>query len=107
MTQAAVARLTGLRQAYICRIEKGRGTPSIENLRKFAHALEVPLYQLFCEGGEPPDLRTLPKTIRNEKSWGSEGKDAQQLTEFRRCLSKMTSRDQKILLLFAQKMAKT
>ena len=31
-------------------MENGHTIPSLESLEKFAHALQIPLYQLFYEG---------------------------------------------------------
>jgi len=53
----------GLRRAYISRVEHGHTVPSIETLEKLARALEVPLYQLFYDGEEPPKLPHLPKHL--------------------------------------------
>jgi len=41
---------------YISRVENGHTVPAVETLEKFAHALEVPLYQFFYEGKESPAL---------------------------------------------------
>jgi transcriptional regulator with XRE-family HTH domain len=44
-------------------VENGHTVPAIETLEKMARALEVPLYQLFYDGEEPPKLPNLPKRI--------------------------------------------
>jgi hypothetical protein len=50
----------------------------METLEKFARALDVPMYQLFYDGEEPPKLPNLPKrNPSDENAWGSSGKDAQ------------------------------
>ena len=51
---------------HLSRIENGHTVPSVETLEKLARGLEVPLYQLFYEGEEPPALprsrnRRLPR----------------------------------------------
>src|SRR2546422_3271984 len=69
-------------------------------------ALEVPLYQLFYDGEEPPELPNLPKRkTADEIAWGSSGKDARFLVKFRRLLGRVDEGDRKLLLYMAQKMA--
>jgi len=71
-----------------------------------ARALEVPLYQLFYEGEEPPELPNLPKRkTGDETAWGSSGKDARFLAKFRRLLGRVDEGERKLLLYMAQKMA--
>jgi hypothetical protein len=41
-----------------------------------ARAFEVPMYQLFYDGDEPPKLPNLPKKSSDDMAWGSTGKDA-------------------------------
>jgi transcriptional regulator with XRE-family HTH domain len=41
----------GLLRACVSRVENGHTVPAIERLERFARALEVPIYQLFYEGG--------------------------------------------------------
>jgi transcriptional regulator with XRE-family HTH domain len=60
-SQGEIEKRTGLYCAYISRVENGHIVPAVETLEKFARALEVPMYQLFYEGEEPPKLPNLPK----------------------------------------------
>jgi len=70
-------------------------------------ALEVPLYQLFYDGEEPPKLPNLPKRKSSEDiAWGSSGKDGRYLNKLRRLLAKTEEADRKLLLHMAQKMAR-
>ena len=95
-------------RCYISRVENGHTVPSIETLEKLARALEVPLYQLFYDSEELPSLKNLPKRkTTDEIVWGSSGKDARQLANFLRCLSRTNERDRNLLLFLAQKMAAT
>jgi transcriptional regulator with XRE-family HTH domain len=56
-------------------VENGHTVPAIETLEKMAGALEVPLYQLFYDGEEPPQLPNLLKRkSSDEDAWGSTGK---------------------------------
>src|ERR1700686_816160 len=61
LSQGDIEKRTGLLRCYISRVENGHTVPAIETLEKFARALEVPLYQLFYEGEEPPKLPNLLK----------------------------------------------
>ena len=77
LSQGDIEERTGLLRSYISRIENGHTVPSVETLEKWARALEVPLYQLFYGGEEPPKLVHLPKR-KTAKGviWGSSGKEA-------------------------------
>ena len=105
LSQGDIEKRTGLFRCYISRVENGHTVPAIETIEKFARALDVPLYQLFYDGEEPPNLPNLPnrKTAR-EIAWGSSGKDARFLTKFRRLLGRMEEGNRRLLLSVAQKM---
>jgi len=106
LSQGDVERRTGLLRCYISRVEKGHTVPAIETLEKLARALECPLYHLFYEGQEPPQLPTLLKRKSSiDFAWGSTGKEARYLNKFQRLLGKSRERDRKLLLAMAQKMA--
>ena len=106
MSQGDVEKRTGLLRCYISRVENGHTVPALETLEKFARALEVPLYQLFYDGEEPPELPNLPKrkTV-DDLVWGSAGKEARFLNRFRRLLGKVQDGDRQLLLHLARKMA--
>lgn len=55
-SQGEIEKRTGLLRCYISRVENGHTVPAVETLEKFARALEVPIYQLFYDGEEPPNL---------------------------------------------------
>jgi len=106
LSQGDIEKRTGLLRCYISRVENGHTVPAIETLEKLARALEVPLYQLFYEGDEPPKLPNLLKRkTTDDIVWGSSGKQAVYLHKLVRCLSKATDADRKLLLSFAQKIA--
>ena len=105
-SQGEIEKRTGLLRCYVSRVENGHTVPAIETLEKFARALEVPMYQLFYEGEEPPKLLNLPKRkTADDIAWGSSGKDARVLAKFRRLLSRTAENDLKLLLFTAQQMA--
>ena len=106
LSQGDIEKRAGLLRCYISRVENGHTVPAIETLEKMARALEVPVYQLFYDGEEPPDLPNLPKRKTAEEiAWGSTGKEARFLTMFRRLLGRIDEGDRRLLLYMAQKMA--
>jgi transcriptional regulator with XRE-family HTH domain len=107
LSQGDVEKRTGLLRCYISRVENGHTVPAIETLEKLARAMEIPMYQLFYDGEEPPKLPNLPKWKSSDDiAWGSSGKDARYLGRLRRLLAKTEDEDRKLLLYMAQKMAK-
>jgi transcriptional regulator with XRE-family HTH domain len=106
LSQGDIEKRTGLLRCYISRVENGHTVPAIETLEKMARALEIPIYQLFYDGDEPPALPNLLKRkSSDENAWGSSGKDARFLSKLRRSLGKTNEADRKIILFMAQKMA--
>jgi transcriptional regulator with XRE-family HTH domain len=106
LSQGDIEKRTGLLRCYISRVENGHTVPAIETLEKLARALEVPLYQLFYDGEEPPELPNLPKRKSSDDiAWGSRGKEARFLNKFRRLLGRVEEPDRRLLLYMAQKMS--
>jgi transcriptional regulator with XRE-family HTH domain len=104
-SQGEIEKRTGLLRCYISRVENGHTIPSIETLEKLARALEIPLYQLFYDGEEPPALPNLSgRRTADDVVWGTSGKDSRYFMKFRQQLSKMDEDDRKLLLFLAQKM---
>ena len=105
-SQGVIEERTGLLRCYISRVENGHTVPAIETLEKMARALEVPMYELFYDGEEPPKMPNLPKRrSADDIAWGSTGKDARFLSKLRRLLGKSDEEHRKLILLMAQKMA--
>jgi len=105
-SQGDIEKRTGLLRCYISRVENGHTVPAIETLEKMARALEVPLYQLFYDGEEPPELPNLPKRkSADDIVWGSSGKEARLLVKFRRLMGRIEEPDRRLLMYLAQKMA--
>jgi transcriptional regulator with XRE-family HTH domain len=74
LSQGDIEERTGLLRGYISRVENGHTVPAIETLEKMARALEVPLYQLFYDGEEPPELPNVPKRrTAADIAWGEFG----------------------------------
>jgi transcriptional regulator with XRE-family HTH domain len=106
LSQGDIEKRTGLLRCYISRVENGHTVPAIETLEKLARALEIPLYQLFYDGDEPPKLPNLLKRkTSDEIAFGSSGKQATYLHKLRKCLSKAAEADRKLIMVMAQKMA--
>jgi len=106
LSQGDVEKRTGLLRCYISRVENGHTVPAVETLEKLARAFEVPLYQLFYEGNEPPQVPNLLKRKSSDgMAWGSSGKEARYLSKLRRILGKTDEKHRKLLLHMAQKMA--
>ena len=107
LSQGDVEKRTGLLRCYISRVENGHTVPAVETLEKLARAFEVPLYQLFYDGDEPPQVPTLLKRkSSDEGAWGNSGKDGRYLSKLRRLLGKADENDRKLLLHMTQKMAR-
>jgi transcriptional regulator with XRE-family HTH domain len=107
LSQGDIEKRTGLLRCYIFRVENGHTVPAIETLEKMARALEVPMYQLFYEGEEPPKLPRFPKRgSADDIAWGSTGKDARFLNKLRRVLGRTDEGNRKLLLFMTRKMAR-
>ena len=65
LSQGEIEKRSGLLRVYISRMENGHTVPSIETLEKLARAMEIPLYQFFYEGDEPPELPSLTEPDRH------------------------------------------
>ena len=106
-SQGDMEKKTGLLRHYVSRVENGHMVPAIETLEKFARALEVPIYQLFYDGEEPPKLPNLLKRKTTEDIlWGSSGKDENMLRQFCRLFSRMEKNKLELILFTAGKMTK-
>ncbi len=102
-TQGEVEKRTGLLRCYISRVEHGHTVPAVETLEKFARALEIPMYQLFYDGENPPGLPNVPQ---NKSEWGSKGKDKRMVTQFFQLFSRLEKDDVKLVLAMAHKIAR-
>lgn len=108
LSQGDIERRAGLLRCYISRVENGHTVPALETLEKFAHAMEVPLYEIFHDGEEPLKAPHFTSEKRGaEHDWGSSGKDARVLHRFRALLPRVDEPDRKLLLHMAQQMARS
>jgi transcriptional regulator with XRE-family HTH domain len=107
LSQGEIEKRTGLLRCYISRVENGHTVPAFETIEKFARALEIPLYQLFYDGEEPPVLPNIYKRkTAADIAWGRTGKQARLLEKFRQLLSRTSESDRKLLFFMAQRMAR-
>lgn len=104
LSQGELERRSGLLGCYTSRVEHGHTTPSIETIKRYARALDVPLYKFFYDGDAPPKKRTLLFATR-EPEWGVHGKEAAELRKFAKLLGRMSERDRTLFLLTAAWMA--
>jgi transcriptional regulator with XRE-family HTH domain len=106
-SQGDIEKRTGLLRCYISRVENGHTVPAIETLEKLARALEIPMYQLFYDGAEPPKVPNLiARKSSDDIAWGNSGKDAKYVSKLRRLLGKAKEEDRKLILYTLQKMAR-
>jgi transcriptional regulator with XRE-family HTH domain len=107
LSQGDIEERTGLLRCYISRVENGHTVPSLETLERLASALEIPLYQLFYEGDNPPPLPNLSKRQSTEELAKNEetDKELRFFEKVRRLTSKSDEKDRQLLLYMAQKLA--
>jgi len=107
LSQGDIEERTGLLRCYISRVENGHTVPSLETLERLASALEIPLYQLFYEGEEPPPLPNLSKRQSTEELVLDEEseKELRFFEKVRRLTSRIDDKDRQLLLYMAQKLA--
>jgi transcriptional regulator with XRE-family HTH domain len=108
LSQGDVEKRTGLLRCYISRVENGHTVPSIETVEKLARALECPLYKLFYDGEQPPEVPQLPAREKSEKPlWASRLRESRYLRRLCSSLSMVDDHDRDLILKMAQKMAKS
>lgn len=98
LSQGEVEKRTKLLRCYISRVENGFTVPSLITLEKLARAFDLPLYQLFYDGGKPADL--IPPLTNGKLT----SKDHQIINTMAGILPKMNDRDKGILLATAKRM---
>jgi transcriptional regulator with XRE-family HTH domain len=62
VSQAQLAKMTGLASSYVSFIETGRRIPSTKALEAIAGALDIPLYLLVLMASDKKELRGIDKT---------------------------------------------
>lgn len=107
LSQGDIEKRTGLLRCYVSRVENDHTVPAIGTLEKWARALEVPLYQLFYDGDEPPQGPTARRTSEQKHTddWASRGRGLRMFRKIRSALSRMSDEDRSLVLHVAQKMS--
>jgi len=107
LSQGDIEKRTGLLRCYISRVENGHTVPSLETLERLAASLELPLYQLFFEGDEPPTLPNLSKRQTTEELVldAEQEKELRFYEKVKRLLGRIEEKDRQLLLYMAQKLA--
>lgn len=98
LSQGDIERSTGMLRAYISRVEHGHTIPSVESLERFAAALGIPLYQLFCHNNGPEQEHMAPQ---NEQ----EREDERYLLLLRPCVHAMEHANRELLLNLARRLS--
>jgi transcriptional regulator with XRE-family HTH domain len=107
LSQGDIEKRTGLLRCYISRVENGHTVPSLETLERLAGALELPLYQLFYEGDEPPPLPNISNRLTTEELAldPAQEKEVRLFEKMKRLLGRTNEKDRRLLLYMAQKLA--
>lgn len=102
-SQALIEQRTGLLRCYISRVENGHTVPNLETLEKMSRGLEVPMYQLFYDGEEPPKVPKAPGP--KDFDWAAHGQGARYFAKLRRSLSRMSDHHRNLLLHIVHQLA--
>lgn len=108
LSQGDIEATTGMLHGYISRVERGHTVPSVETLERFAHALDVPLYRLFCESEDEPAASGGRLSLTLERltcSSGGEASEARFLLHLWSLAGHMAESDRAFLLDCARKLA--
>ena len=103
LSQGDIEHRTGLRRAYISRVEHGHNVPTVGTLEKYANALEVPVYRFFTDEVSVKMLK-LPQLKGDSSLWGNRGRERGELRKLAKALARMDEQDRKLLLSMAQGM---
>jgi transcriptional regulator with XRE-family HTH domain len=99
LSQGDIEERTDLKRCYVSRVENGHTVPRIETLEKLARALEIPMYQLFYDGEEPPQIPRLPEGMAaSPDEWGSSGESAKFFHRLRHLLGRLSDPDRKLIM---------
>lgn len=109
LSQGDLEAVSGMLRAYISRVEHGHTIPSVDTLERFAVALDVPLYQLFCEGEDARPVANLMPGETDHKLAGQAGRtgsEARMLTMLKGLAQRMVESDRELLLDFASQLTR-
>ena len=107
LSQGDIEKRTGLLRCYISRVENGHTVPSLETMERLAAALEIPLYALFYDGDQPPELQNLTQRKSTEELAMEipNDRDSRFYQKVKRLIGHINEQDRRLLLYMAQKLA--
>ena len=107
LSQGDIEKRTGLLRCYISRVENGHTVPSLETMERLAAALEIPLYALFYDGDQPPELQNLTQRKSDEELVMDvpTDRDSRFFQKVKRLIGHINDQDRRLLLYMAQKLA--
>jgi len=107
LSQGDIEKRTGLLRCYISRVENGHTVPSLGTLEKLAAALEIPLFQLFYDGEEPPTLPHLGERLSAEDVLRDHESESDQkfLQQLKRIIGRIGEQDRELVIHTARKLA--
>jgi transcriptional regulator with XRE-family HTH domain len=107
LSQGDIEKRTGLLRCYISRVENGHTVPSLGTLEKLATALEIPLFQLFYDGEEPPTLPHLSERLGAEEVLRDRESESDQkfLQQLKRIIGRIGEQDRELVIHTARKLA--
>jgi transcriptional regulator with XRE-family HTH domain len=108
LSQGDIEKASGMPRSYVSRVENEQIVPSIETLYRFAAALDVPLYRLFCPDEAAPETPHLTprrslEDLANQS--GPEAAQARLVLKLKELMGKMVEGDRAFLLDFLQRLA--
>jgi transcriptional regulator with XRE-family HTH domain len=104
LSQGDIQRRTGLLRAYTSRVENGRTSPSIATLEKYARALDVPLYTLFCDARRRTEIDL--KLQNKKRRWGATKSQSQQYELLVKTAGRMNERQRALFMYLANQLAR-
>ena len=107
LSQGDLEKRTGLLRCYISRVENGHTVPSLGTLERLAVALEIPLFQLFYDGEEPPPLPHLSGHLSAEEVLRDRESESNQrfLQKLKSLIGRIGEQDREFVLDTARKLA--
>src|ERR1700693_5905996 len=98
LTQDDIEKRTGLLRQYTSQVENGRVTPGLKTVEKYARALEIPLYRIFCD----EEAREKPILLKAELDFEKTEEGLTQMKAFAAAWSRLNERDRRLLGVIAR-----
>jgi transcriptional regulator with XRE-family HTH domain len=106
LSQADIEKRTGLLRNYISRVENGHTVPSIETLEKMTRAIEVPMYDFFCDAGATTSVVTKPDSTRLVIDRTSSKTGQRLFTQIIDAMNCLSEQNRRLILHIAKKLPK-